>query len=224
MKDAITAVFCDFDGTVTRRDVGYSLFHHFSDGKNDALLPDWISGRITTRECLLREAQMISTSKGEIHRFLDRFELDPGFPQFEGLCRSNGVDLIVVSDGLDFYIKHILKRFHLDYLPVIANHGIVENGSISIEFVHENRQCRRCGSCKGERIREYRSARGQASRIAFVGDGYSDACATKEADIVLAKKDLERFCLHNHIAYCKYNDFFDVACKLNELGLGTVDS
>ena len=74
-----TAVFCDFDGTITRRDVGYNIFHHFSGGKNDALLPDWKARRMTTRECLLREAAMVKASAEEIYRFIDQFEIDPGF-------------------------------------------------------------------------------------------------------------------------------------------------
>jgi 2-hydroxy-3-keto-5-methylthiopentenyl-1-phosphate phosphatase len=78
-----TVVFCDFDGTISRRDVGYSLFHHFSKGQNELLLPDWKSGKMSSRECLTREAAMVHASSDEIFAFLEQFEIDPGFVQFE---------------------------------------------------------------------------------------------------------------------------------------------
>ncbi len=217
MTELQTAVFCDFDGTIACRDVGYSLFHHFSGGKNDELIPDWKAGRLSSRDCLVQEAAMVRATKEEVYRFLEQFELDRGFPQFEKLCRSNGADLLIVSDGLDFYIKYLLNRNNLTHLPVIANTAKLENDRITVEFPHHNKTCRRCGNCKGERIQEYRKSQLQKARIVFIGDGYSDACATSEADLIFAKKDLEQYCLVNNIVFYKYDDFFDVAHKLVEL-------
>ncbi len=213
-----TAVFCDFDGTITRRDVGYSIFHHFSGGKNDELLPDWKAGRMTTRTCLTLEAAMVKASADEIYRFIDQFDLDEGFTQFVSLCEKNAAPVLVASDGLDFYIKYILGKHNLDHLELKTNVGRPENGGLTVEFPHQNVSCPRCGVCKGERIQQFRERAGEDYRVVFVGDGYSDACATREADLILAKKDLERYCLANDIAYLKYNDFFDVSRILVEQG------
>ncbi len=214
-----TAVFCDFDGTISRRDVGYNIFHHFSGGRNDELLPDWKSGRITSRETLLREAAMSPLTEGELYRFLDTFEIDSGFAPFVERCRAAGFDLYVVSDGLDLYINYLLERHNLAGLPLITNHAFLSDGHIRIEFPHDNVSCDKCGSCKGERIREYRERIGEPAHVVFVGDGFSDACATAEADLVFAKKDLERYCLSNNIDFVGYDDFFDVARHLESLGL-----
>ncbi|HWR82200.1 MAG TPA: MtnX-like HAD-IB family phosphatase [Candidatus Deferrimicrobium sp.] len=208
------AIFCDFDGTISRRDVGYNLFRHFSGGKNEALLPDWKAGRLSTRDCLLQEAAMVRAGEDEILAFLEQFELDRGFVTFEKLCRQSNVDLIIVSDGLDFYIRHILRRYGQDHLPVLANSGTIHGDRLIVGFVHDNHSCRRCGSCKGERMAEYRQRRGSPVQLIFVGDGYSDTCATAVADVIFAKKDLERFCVANHIAHYTYDDFNDVARQL----------
>jgi len=213
-----TAVFCDFDGTITRRDVGYHLYRHFSGGKNQELVEQWKAGHLSTRECLRQEAAMVHATEEEIIRFLDRFELDEGFPPFVELCRANNIDLTIVSDGLDFYIKHILDRHRLSRVPVMANIGRMENGGLYVEFPYHNHTCRRCGNCKGERIREYRDARRSQTRIVFVGDGYSDICAVREADVVFAKKDLEEYCGKNDIAFYQYGNFFDVARQMIALG------
>ncbi len=223
MSKVRTAVFCDFDGTVTRRDVGYSIFNHFSGGRNDELLPDWKTGRISTRECLVREAAMSPVSSDELTDFLEQFKLDPGFPDFVNRCRQEGLDLFVISDGLDLYIRHLLKKFGLDDLPVLANHGVIENNHIRIEFPFDNEECERCGSCKGERIQEYRDRQDGDSRVVFVGDGYSDACATTAADWLFAKKDLEAYCQMNHIEYIPYDTFYEVTRKLVQLEIFTLN-
>ena len=214
MKDSRTLIFCDFDGTIAQRDIGYHIFHHFSGGRNDALLPDWKAGRLSTRDCLRLEAEMVHASPTEFYRFLDDFTIDPTFPRFKELCRRNNTPLIVISEGLDCYIRYVLDRHGLGYLPLISNIGHLENNGLRVEFPHANATCRQCGSCKGERMAEYRTKAADNCQVIFVGDGYSDACAAKYADILLAKKDLVLYCDQHLIAYNSYIDFDDVTATL----------
>ena len=92
MNNPETLVFCDFDGTVAKKDVGYCLFHHFSDGRNDELIPDWKAGLISSRDILTREAAMVRASGDEIYAFLDQFDLDPGFAAFAVHCSETGFE------------------------------------------------------------------------------------------------------------------------------------
>lgn len=213
------AIFCDFDGTIARRDVGYNFFRHFSDGENEKLIPDWIAGTLSTRDCLRQEAAMVTVNDGELDAFLDDFVLDPGFPSFVKACGKKGIDLTVISDGLDFYIRHILKRNRLDHLPLITNIGRVVNGRVEVEFPYENTRHDGCGVCKGARIAEYRDKHPHIATVVYVGDGYSDKCAATEADVLFAKKDLKVYCDANQIAYYSFDTFEDVGRRLDELGL-----
>ena len=210
-----TAVFCDFDGTVSRCDIGYRLFRHFSGGENRELVSAWKSGDMSTRECLQREAALVKASADEIYHFLDQFYLNPGFREFADRCCSGGIPLTILSDGLDFYIDYVLRQHGLDRLPLIANRGSLEDHRLSVSFPHVNRTCRRCGSCKGERMREFRT-RGGPWRLIFIGDGRSDLCALPEADMVFAKHDLEAYCRANNVAFTPFDDFFDVTRRLVE--------
>jgi 2,3-diketo-5-methylthio-1-phosphopentane phosphatase len=218
MKTKDCLIVADFDGTIATRDVGYSFFHHFSGGRNDELLPYWKSGELSTRECLLREAALVKTDKNQAYAFLESFEIDAGFPSFVKSCREQGISLTIMSDGLDFYIEFLLNKFGLTGLEAFSNRAIFENGGISIEFPFDNRQCNSCGSCKEERIEDLKVRHGQAHDIVFIGDGYSDACAAKAADILFAKKDLKKYCNSKGIKYLDYNDFDDVKAKLVDLG------
>ena len=213
-----TLIFCDFDGTISRRDVGYSLFHHFSGGRNDALLPDWKSGRITSREVLTLEAAMVTATPSEIMAFLEQFEIDPGFVPFVELCRKNRIEPVLLSDGLDFYIRFILERYQLNGLRVISNIDHLHASGLSIEFPRTNTACRRCGNCKGEIIDEHRALADEPCHTVFIGDGYSDTCAARSADLLFAKKDLAQYCRDQNIAYTAFDTFFDVASHLTREG------
>ena len=219
MKNVETIIVADFDGTVARSDVGYNFFRHFSNGKNNELLPFWKSGELTTRECLLREAALVTVNQSEIYPFLDRFELDPGFGEFAALCHDQNIPVAIVSDGLDFYIKYLLERFNFSHIPAVSNKGMFAGTKLTIEFPFENRACRSCGSCKAERIEDLRNKHGNSCKVVFIGDGYSDACATKAADLLFAKKDLRDYCQDKKIDYYAFETFFDVAEKLTDLGL-----
>ncbi len=213
------AIFCDFDGTVSRRDVGYAMFHHFSGGRNDALLPAWKSLEMSSRECLTAEAAMVEGSADEIQAFLSQFDIDPHFQIFERLCVKNSVPLHILSDGLDLYINPILRRNDLGHLPVMANIGRLNGHGLEIEFPWTNTECKRCGCCKGERMAEYRQSQGEMSvRLAFVGDGYSDVCAVTQADLLIAKKDLAKFCTERKIPFVPFDNFADVAQILVDNG------
>lgn len=219
MKKADIIIVADFDGTVATRDVGYSFFRHFSGGKNNELLPFWKSGEMTTRECLEREAALVTIEQSRIKPFLDQFELDPGFGHMISLCKNKEIPFVIASDGLDFYINYLLERFDFKHIPRVSNKAVFNGHTLNIEFPFDNRQCRSCGSCKAERIEDLKNQHGNGGKVVFIGDGYSDACATRAADILFAKRDLKEFCDARRLTYHEYNDLFDVARKLIELEL-----
>ncbi len=219
MKKYDTIIVADFDGTVAKRDVGYNFFRHFSGGKNNELLPFWKSGEMTTRECLQREAELVTVIHDQIYPFLDTFELDPGFGHVVNLCQDQDIPLSIASDGLDFYIMYILKRFNFGHIPAISNKAVFNGNTLKIEFPYDNRGCASCGSCKAERIEDLRQAHGNGCKVVFIGDGYSDTCAVRATDILFAKKDLKEYCIDNELEYHDYETFFDVARKLTEMGL-----
>lgn len=212
-------IVADFDGTVASRDVGYNFFRHFSGGKNNELLPFWKSGEMTTRECLQKEAELVTVVHNEIYPFLDTFELDPGLDDLVKLCQNQNIPFSIASDGLDFYINYLLRRHNFDHIPRVSNRAVFEGNRLRIEFPFDNRKCHSCGSCKAERIEDLKSINDNSAKVIFIGDGYSDACATRAADVIFAKKDLKVYCEDNHVEYLNYDTLFDVIKTLNELDL-----
>lgn len=206
MKQPIR-IFSDFDGTISAKDVGASLFNHFSSKKNRGTVQLWLEQKISSRECLWRECSYIDASRQELLAASERIEMRKGFPEFVSFLKTRLTPLHILSDGLDFYIQAFLARYGLHDLDVHANCGHFVNGSIYPSFPYFARGCGFCGCCKGERI----SSLSHAGELTiFIGDGFSDRCALEVADIVFARGDLETLCRETSVACLPFSDFFDV--------------
>jgi 2-hydroxy-3-keto-5-methylthiopentenyl-1-phosphate phosphatase len=200
-------VFSDFDGTISAKDVGASLFNLFSKKKNWGTVQLWIEQKISSRECLWRECSYIDASKQELLAALDRIDIRKGFPEFVGFLRTHSIPLHILSDGLDFYIQAFLARYGFDDLDVHANCAHFVNGSLYPSFPNFLNGCGFCGCCKGERINSL-SHNGELT--IFVGDGFSDRCALNAADVVFARDDLEALCREKSVGCFPFTDFLDV--------------
>lgn len=201
-------IFSDFDGTVSRRDVGNRLFHHFSEGKSEEVVARWKAGEIDSRECLRLEAELArDTTLEEFYKFVDGFDLDPGFGDLVTLCKTHDVQLYIVSDGLDLYIRHLLTRDGLDGLPVFSNRANIHDGRLAITWPYAEESCGQCGNCKGYHVRRLKSP---AQTAVYIGDGKSDVCAVPEADIIFAKGDLAEYCRKENVDFFAFDDFSTV--------------
>ncbi len=218
MDDRKLIIFSDFDGTFTARDVGNRVFTIFSEGQNRELVDDWKKGLITSRECLQKEAELVKITPEEFHSFVGRFELADGAVELYNLVVEKDIPFVILSDGLDLYIREILKSHHLDKIPFHANRGILKNGGLAIEFPYENNSCPRCGSCKGERIKELAIGGRDKWEILFIGDGLSDICALPQSDIIFARGDLLNYCHAHEFDAIEYQNFFDILKWLKNSG------
>lgn len=161
---------------------------------------------------------MVRVTPQEFYALLEDFELRPGAVDLYRLSRIEEIPFYIVSDGTDLYIEHILKKFNLKEIPYYCNHGILEKGGLKLEFPYENNGCIRCGSCKGERIREIVGGDREGREVVFIGDGLSDICALPEADIVFARGDLLDYCRNRNVAAIEYQDFYDILKWLKDSG------
>ena len=176
-------VFSDFDGTISTRDVGYHLFHHFSQGQNDQFIPAWKSGEMTSREILVAEAALCDIDFPRLQEYLASHTLDPTVRDFVEQVHESGGEFLILSDGLRLYIDHLLNSHGLA-LPVIANEAMIEENRLRLTFPFENKHCPSCGCCKRERIGEALPRifeKNPDSLVLFVGDGMSDRCVVDPA-------------------------------------------
>jgi 2-hydroxy-3-keto-5-methylthiopentenyl-1-phosphate phosphatase len=212
-------VYCDFDGTVVTGDVGNALFRTFAGVRAVAIVEKYLKGTINARECLLRECEAVGTvSRDDLEAFADGFALDGGFPAFVSFCRAHEMPIVILSDGLDFYVKRILERHGFGSIPFFANKTVfstdAELTTLSAEFPYRDEHCDQCGNCKRNHI-AVQSADDDV--VIYIGDGISDRCPVRYADVVFAKNDLIKNCQESNISYFEYHDFVDVRKRLERL-------
>ena len=208
-------IICDFDGTISVRDVGHHFFGTYvpDEKQRNLLLERWKLGLISSRECLEHEIDLLEASRGELDTFIEGESLDPYFKDFIDFCNKRKYEFLILSDGLDYYIDRMLMKFGLGFLDFRANHLVVGNGSIEgVEFPHYNLlECTMCGNCKRYHVEQMRR-NGYFS--VYVGNGYSDRCPSEYADLVLAKGDLLVHCRRENIPCVPFDNFRDVEREL----------
>jgi len=193
----------DFDGTIASVDTTDLLLEHFAAPAWRDIEEDWKAGRIGSRECMVRQIDLVRASPAELQEFIAGIEIDPGFPAFVGLCARSGHSLAVISDGLDLTVAAVLRRYGLE-LPFWANH-LEWRGADRwrLAFPHARSDCQALsGNCKCNF-----AASGPRELSIVVGDGRSDFCVAGRADLVLAKGALLDHCRTRGLPHFAFADF-----------------
>ena len=204
-----TLIISDFDGTISTTDVGYEVLDRFTGEGWKEINRAYCAGEIGSRDAYAKVASILEGTREEMVEYvLNHASMDPYFEKFYLFCKEKEIDLKIVSDGLDFYIDVILKKYGLDDIEFFSNVVGFKNGTaFSIDFPNYNVKCERCGTCKSTLLKQYRSI---YDRIVYVGDGYSDVCPAKDADVVFAKGILYEKCLENGRSCIRYENFRDI--------------
>lgn len=209
-------VFTDFDGTITKLDIGDELFIEF--GTIEPYHSQLKSGEMLIHEYWHTVCNSLRDNANQqaIKNFAYAAETDAYFRQFAQYCQQNGMPLCVVSDGFDIYINAVLGKLELEWVEVKCNQMLFEEGKKAQPYfprASESCSCL-CASCKRNAILEDVP---DDSLIVFIGDGYSDFCAAKHADVIFAKNELAAYCNENKIPHHPFASFFDVWQILDKL-------
>jgi 2,3-diketo-5-methylthio-1-phosphopentane phosphatase len=207
-------VFIDFDGTITRLDVGDTMFESFGGKRCLGFIQDYREGKLSALECFQKECLSCGeVDKKELDAFIDKQEIDPSFSKFLNFCNDQGLSYHIVSDGMDYYIQRILERNGLSDVPYFTNHLDLKplDGTPRVlfkpSFPFTDEVCDRCAFCKRNHIL---TLCGDDDIIIYIGEGYSDRCPARYADIVFAKDDLLKYCQQENISYFEYRTFADI--------------
>lgn len=210
IKNAI--VFCDFDGTITLHDTFYKLLSEFASKNWYAIEEEWKKGLIGSKECTIRQLECIDyISQSQLDKFIETIEIDPFFKNFLDTLKFNNTDFYIVSDGFTYIIEKILKKNNLSDIKIIANNIEVINNKFLANFPYSSSNCFfKNSNCKCNAVKTL----GGSKYKIYIGDGHSDKCAVKHADLVFAKNELANYCIENNINFENYKTFNDISTKL----------
>jgi 2-hydroxy-3-keto-5-methylthiopentenyl-1-phosphate phosphatase len=202
-------IITDFDGTICTVDLGNHIINKFATASLADIERAYVKGKIGSRVAYERIAQRLKGSREEMLDHVMAIErLDPYFPDFCSLSKDRGIDIKIVSDGLDFYIEAILNKYNLRGIEYYSNLAVFgAESSFSVEFPGRNDFCGRCGTCKSRILNSYRLI---YDKIIYIGDGYSDFCPSRYADLVFAKHILFQKCEKEGTPCLQFKDFGEV--------------
>jgi 2-hydroxy-3-keto-5-methylthiopentenyl-1-phosphate phosphatase len=209
-------VFCDFDGTIAIKDLGDEIFKVF--GEFDNYIGKLKSGEIDIKEYwnLVFASLKEEITLEEIKNFAITQEIDSNFTKFIDLCKTNDIELFIVSDGFDFYINPFFEAHGIENLKIYCNtYSINDSKKLKPIFPGAAESCKCfCASCKRNVVLNNSS---DEEIIVYIGDGYSDYCGAEHSDIIFAKKNLAAYCNENRLPHYPYKNFFDIFRIFNDL-------
>ncbi|MFC1925029.1 MtnX-like HAD-IB family phosphatase [Chloroflexota bacterium] len=199
-----TLIQCDFDGTITEEDVSFILLDAFTDGNWRRLLEEYREGKISVGH-LNREAfAMVKTDKQSMLDAMNgKVRIRGGFHEMVSYCRRKGYRLVIVSNGLDFYIDKILKDLSLQDIEVFA---------AQTKFLHEGLQVQYIGP-DGDVLDEgFKEAYVDLFlksdyRMVYAGNGVSDFPAASRCNYIFATDQLLATCKGKNVECTAFTDF-----------------
>lgn len=205
-------VLCDFDGTISVVDTGLLVAETLGIDRFDEIEQRWRRGEICARECLRDQWRLVDPQRADFQELIATFEIDPGIHDLVGLARRRRARFVVVSDGLDFYIQAAFQRSGLPDIEFRANHAVLQDHRVEMEFPYGAEVCEECGNCKTHWLFELRAG---YPRVIYIGDGISDACASRYCDVVFAKDLLAKTCRERGQEFTPFETLRDVVGALD---------
>lgn len=204
----IDAIYCDFDGTITKKDSVNGFFEMYAPNWMESE-KQWIEGKISSRENAITQVGLLKpVSQEQLDDYINSIEIDDYFLDFVEFIKSKNIKLTILSDGFDLFIKKVLERYNLN-IPYYANKLIYKKGKFSIEFPYYNENCdKKAGMCKCQKVKE--------NNFCYIGDGTSDLCIASKADMLFASKNLHKFCKENNIKHSHFASFRNIIDVLRE--------
>lgn len=207
-------VWLDFDGTLTSQDVVDSLIRRFAATDEwRALEEAWQQGRIGSRDCLAGQFALVRADEASLNAFLQSVSLDPGAKRLFGLLRLHDVPSTIVSDGIDWFIDRVLRSHGLEPPRVRSNTLVRSVGTWRLVSPHFSSACpvaaAHCKCSSMERLGD------PARQRIYIGDGMSDLCAARKADVRFAKGTLAARLDDERIEYFPFVTLHDVCAVLD---------
>lgn len=209
-----TLIQCDFDGTVTEKDISYLILDTFGNGDWKKLVADYRENKISVDYFNKQAFAMVRASKETLIEFVrGKAKLRPGFKELIDYCHERNFRLVIVSNGLDFYIDVILNDAGIRNIEVFAAQTKFCPEGIKVQYIGPD------GNQANDGLKEIYTKLflAEGYRLICLGNGVSDIYPARLAHHVFARDDLLSHCAKENIACTPFNDLNDVVEDLKML-------
>ncbi len=216
-----TAVQIDFDGTVTVEDVSFLLLDTYVGSVWREYLKEYTSGKIPVGAFNKKVFGMMKADRKTMTDMVlssERVKIRPGFRELIECCSGKGFKIVIVSNGLIFYIEAILKSLGvrgIKGMEIYAAKNEFQAGGLKVAYIGPDGTELEAGFKEAYT----RMLVNKGYDVIYMGNGTSDIFPSRLAKYVFATADLLERCHKEKLDCFPFNDFFDVIKGLESLSL-----
>lgn len=197
----------DFDGTITEKDVSTILLDHFAQGEWRQLLTQYRNGQLTVDQLNIQAFSMVKASKEAlIQTARKEATIRNGFPQLVSYVRENNIPMVIVSYGLDIYIRALLRDQNADSFPFHAAQTQYHPQGWRLHYTDPEGKPLK-GNMKEKHTLNFIR---QGYKVIYIGNGKSDINPLHHAFLGFATGKLARYCQKKNLDCLPFDDFFEV--------------
>ena len=198
---------CDFDGTITVNNVSEELRKAYASEEWRGIEDGYKAGQFSVEESNRRQFALIQATEERIEQYVIRTTVvRPGFSAFVKYCQGEGIQLAVVSSGVDLYIDPILRDLGLGDLDRYSGTGRVGNHGVTVRYADPFEVPLK----EGFKLAHLLFLKQRQRPVIYIGDGASDIASATVADFVIARSALAEFCRSRSLPHFRFHDFHDV--------------
>ncbi|MDP2730922.1 MAG: MtnX-like HAD-IB family phosphatase [Dehalococcoidales bacterium] len=209
-----TLVQCDFDGTITEKDVSFMMLDAYADGNWRQLLKEYQEGKMNVGDFNTRAFSMVTVGRETLLELArKRTKLRPGFLELVDYCQQNGFRFVIVSNGLDFYIEEILKSIPMNGIEVHAAETRFHPGGLKVQYIGPDGLPRNADF----KLAYTDSFLDEGYRVIYIGNGTSDFPPAQKSCHVFATESLLAHCQKANLDCTPFTDLNEVLRVLQSL-------
>jgi 2-hydroxy-3-keto-5-methylthiopentenyl-1-phosphate phosphatase len=205
---------CDFDGTITPEDISFLILDAFGNKGWRQLFAEYQGGKISVGRFNRQAFATVKADKQTLLKFVkDKARVRPGLHELLAYCEKQGFHFVIVSNGLDFYIRAILEDLGLINTEVLA--AKTHFGSNGIEAQYLGPQ----SNLLEDKFKEtyLRLFQDRGYRVIYAGNGTSDISPASQAYHIFATSDLLTYCQKMNVKCTPFDDLNDIVKGLTFL-------
>jgi 2-hydroxy-3-keto-5-methylthiopentenyl-1-phosphate phosphatase len=201
-------VCSDFDGTICIPDSSEYLLQVFASSEWKELDKAVWAGRMTERDAFQKQISLLRLDWNEARAALKSgVRIREGFQDFVEWCRARNVPFTILSSGLRPLIDELLTTADVTGLQIESHDVRMDPRGWKLMLHPGPRLADHCSNCKCAFLS---GQHGAGRRVIYIGDGYTDICPARFADLLFAADRLADELDRIHVPYHRFTTFQDI--------------
>ena len=206
-KQSNILIQCDFDGTITIEDASFTILDAYIPEKWHPLFNEYQQGQMTVGEFNSTVFAMINADKEILLKTVrEKVSVRAGFKKFLEYCRLKDYRFVIVSNGLDFYIKDILGNIGFMDVEVHASETIFGDNGLIVR--HRGPSGQYLDKDVKAAFTDHFITQGY--HVIYLGDGRSDVLPASKSHHIFATGSLIEYCNTENLTCTAFIDFNQV--------------